>query len=196
MKITVKTFAARGHSPFGKPPPRFSSVAMKAYLLRLVVIFVAWVATLQWPAQQSVAIPAFQNPDLPVGQRVDDLIPRLTVQEKIGQTMMASPEIKRLGIPRYDWWNEGLHGVARNGTATVFPQAIGLAATWNPGLHQRIAGVISTEARAKNNEAIRNSGVGAYQAVMKAPPSGRPTSISSATRAGAAARRLTVRIRS
>ncbi len=72
--------------------------------------------------------------------------------------MMGSAEIKRLGIPRYDWWNEALHGVARNGTATVFPQAIALAATWNPELHQRIADAISTEARAKNNEAIRNSG--------------------------------------
>src|SRR4051812_46017995 len=101
---------------------------------------------------------AFKNPALPIEQRVDDFISRLTVAEKISQTMMASPEIKRLGIPKYDWWNEALHGVARNGVATVFPQAIGLAATWNPELHQQIADAISTEARAKNNEAIRNSG--------------------------------------
>ncbi len=100
----------------------------------------------------------FRNPGLPVERRVEDLISRLTIEEKIGQTMMASPELKRLDIPSYDWWNEALHGVARNGTATVFPQAVGLAATWNPELHQRIADVISTEARAKNNEAIRNSG--------------------------------------
>jgi beta-glucosidase len=71
---------------------------------------------------------------------------------------MASPEIKRLGIPKYDWWNEALHGVARNGTATVFPQAIGLAATWNPELHRQIADAISTEARAKNNETISKTG--------------------------------------
>jgi beta-glucosidase len=109
-------------------------------------------------SQQTPDAPTFRNADLPVEQRVEDLISRLTIEEKIGQTMMASPEIKQLGIPKYDWWNEALHGVARNGTATVFPQAIGLAATWNPELHQRIADAISTEARAKNNEAIRNSG--------------------------------------
>ncbi len=96
----------------------------------------------------------FQNPDLPVEQRVDDLISRLTTEEKISQTVMASAAIPRLGIPRYDWWNEALHGVARNGTATVFPQAIALAATWNPELHNRIATAISTEARAKNNELL------------------------------------------
>ncbi|MBV9762152.1 MAG: glycoside hydrolase family 3 C-terminal domain-containing protein [Acidobacteriaceae bacterium] len=66
----------------------------------------------------------------------------------------AAPAIPRLGIPAYDWWNEALHGVARSGIATVFPQAIGLAATWDTGLHLRIADVISTEARAKYNDAI------------------------------------------
>src|SRR5438093_1043391 len=102
--------------------------------------------------------PPFQNPDLAIEERVDDLISKLTIEEKIGQTMMASPEITRLGIPKYDWWNEALHGVARNGIATVFPQAIALAATWNPELHEQIAEAISTEARAKNNETIRKSG--------------------------------------
>jgi beta-glucosidase len=96
----------------------------------------------------------FRDPALPVAQRVDDLLSRLTIEEKIGQTMMASPPIPRLGIQRYDWWNEALHGVARNGVATVFPQAIGLAATWNPELHERVAEAIASEARAKNNEAI------------------------------------------
>lgn len=100
----------------------------------------------------------FRNTELPVNKRVDDLISHMTVDEKISQTMMASPAIPRLGVPAYDWWNEGLHGVARNGVATVFPQAIGLAATWNPDLHHRIADVISTEARAKNNEAVAKSG--------------------------------------
>lgn len=100
----------------------------------------------------------FRNPDLPMDKRVDDLISRLTIEEKISQTMMDSPEIQRLGVHRYHWWNEALHGVARNGVATVFPQAIGLAATWNPELHQEIADVISTEARAKNNETLLQSG--------------------------------------
>jgi len=96
----------------------------------------------------------FRDPDLSVEKRVEDLLSRLTLEEKIGQTMMGSPAIARLGIPRYDWWNEALHGVARNGVATVFPQAIGLAATWNPELHHRVADAISTEARAKNNELL------------------------------------------
>jgi beta-glucosidase len=91
---------------------------------------------------------------------VEDLIGRFTVEEKISQLMMASPAIPRLDIPAYDWWNEALHGVARNGIATVFPQAIGFAATWNPELIQRMADAISTEARAKNNEAIAKKGGG------------------------------------
>jgi len=128
---------------------------MLQYALSILTLCAAPVMALSQPMSDA---PAFQNPSLPVERRVEDLISRLTIEEKIGQTMMASPEIKRLGIPKYDWWNEALHGVARNGTATVFPQAIGLAATWNPELHQRIADAIATEARAKNNEAIRSSG--------------------------------------
>ena len=108
-------------------------------------------------AEGEAPIP-FRDPDRPVAQRVDDLLSRLTIEEKISQTMMASPEIARLGIQRYDWWNEALHGVARNSLATDFPQAIGLAATWNPDLHGKVAEVIATEARAKNNEAIVKNG--------------------------------------
>jgi beta-glucosidase len=130
----------------------------KTSILAVVLILALCVASVATHAQDSSDVPVFRNAGLPVEHRVDDLISRLTIEEKIGQTMMASPEIKRLGIPKYDWWNEALHGVARNGTATVFPQAIGLAATWNPELHQRIAEAISTEARAKNNEAIRSNG--------------------------------------
>jgi len=100
----------------------------------------------------------FRDPGLPVEARVDDLISRMTVEEKVSQMMMTSPAIGRLGVPAYDWWNEGLHGVARAGVATVFPQAIALAATWNPELHGRIAGVISTEFRAKNNATVARTG--------------------------------------
>lgn len=136
------------------------NIGMKISLqhaLLILTLSVAPVVTRSQPTSDSLA---FRNPNLPVEQRVNDFISRLTIEEKISQTMMASPEIKRLGIPSYDWWNEALHGVARNGIATVFPQAIGLAASWNPELHQRIADAISTEARAKNNEASRNSGGG------------------------------------
>lgn len=109
-------------------------------------------------AQSGVKPLKFRDPDLPIAERVDDLLSLLSIEEKIGLTMMASPEIQRLGIPRYDWWNEGLHGVARNDIATVFPQAIGLAATWNPTLLEQIATAIATEARAKNNAAILKNG--------------------------------------
>ena len=97
----------------------------------------------------------FRNAGLPVDQRLDDLMGRLTMEEKIGQLMMHSPSIPRLGVPAFNWWGEALHGVAKQGAATVFPQAIALAATWNPELHRRIGDVIATEARAKNNAAWR-----------------------------------------
>jgi len=99
----------------------------------------------------------YLNPDLPAEQRAADLVSRMSLEEKVLQMQNSAPAITRLGIPAYDWWNEGLHGVARAGQATVFPQAIGIAATWDTDLMHRIADVISTEARAKYNEAIRNN---------------------------------------
>jgi beta-glucosidase len=99
----------------------------------------------------------YLNPDLPAEQRAADLVSRMTLEEKVLQMQNTAPAIERLGIPAYDWWNEALHGVARAGKATVFPQAIGLAATWDTRLMHRIATVISTEARAKYHEAIRNN---------------------------------------
>jgi beta-glucosidase len=110
----------------------------------------------------AVTLP-FQDPDLPVEARVADLVGRLTLEEKVGQLMHAAPAIPRLGIPAYGWWNEALHGVARAGRATVFPQAIGLAATWDTSLMHRVAGAISTEARAKYHEALRRGGTGTYE---------------------------------
>ena len=98
---------------------------------------------------------AYLNPKLPREQRVNDLISRMTLEEKVSQMMNASPTIPRLGIPQYDWWNEALHGVAFSGVATVFPQAIGLGATFDPQLVNRVATVISDEARAKYHEAQR-----------------------------------------
>ncbi len=68
-------------------------------------------------------LPLYQNPDAPLEQRVDDLLSRMTVDEKVSQMMNDSPAIERLGIPAYNWWNECLHGVARAGRATVFPHA-------------------------------------------------------------------------
>ncbi len=96
----------------------------------------------------------FQNPSLPIEQRVADLVGRLTPEEKISQMTMTAAAIPRLDIPEYTWWNEGLHGVARSGYATVFPQAIGLAATWDTNLMHSVGDTISTEARAKYADAI------------------------------------------
>ncbi len=90
-------------------------------------------------------------------KRAADLVSRMTLEEKVLQMQNSAPAIPRLGIPAYDWWNEALHGVARAGQATVFPQAIGLAATWDTDLMHRVADTISTEARAKYNEAIRTN---------------------------------------
>lgn len=106
-------------------------------------------------AKSSTKQPAYQNLRLPVEKRVADLVSRLTLAEKIAQMGHAAPAIERLGIPAYNWWNECLHGVARAGLATVFPQAIGLASTWNVSLMKRVATAISDEARAKHHEAAR-----------------------------------------
>jgi len=95
---------------------------------------------------------AFQNPELPIEERVIDLIDQMTLEEKIGQLNYEAPAIERLGIPAYNWWNECLHGVGRAGKATVFPQAIGMAASWNKELMFDIGHVVSNEARAKYNK--------------------------------------------
>ena len=98
----------------------------------------------------------FRDINLTEDQRIDDLLGRLTLEEKIAMMQNASKGVERLGIPDYDWWNEALHGVARSGMATVFPQAIGMAATFDPEEHLKTFTIISDEARAKYNEAIRN----------------------------------------
>src|SRR5258705_9144775 len=87
---------------------------------------------------QNTELP-YKNPSLPIQTRVDDLVSRMTLDEKVSQMMNGAAAIERLGIPEYEWWNEALHGVARAGYATVFPQAIGLAATWNTDLMFEVA---------------------------------------------------------
>jgi len=114
-------------------------------------------------AGQTEDHPAYLNPDLTPEARAADIVSRMTLQEKVLQMQNAAPGIERLGVPAYDWWNEGLHGVARAGLATVFPQAIGLAATWDTDLMRRAAETISTEARAKYNEALRNNDRSRYR---------------------------------
>jgi beta-glucosidase len=116
------------------------------------IIFLTLTAAL--PSQDAPK-PAYLNPSLPTEQRAADLVKQMTVEEKVLQMQSTAPAISRLGIPAYTWWNEALHGVVR-GRATVFPQAIGLGATWDSNLIYRISDAISTEARAKYNEAHRH----------------------------------------
>jgi len=108
------------------------------------------------------AEPRFRDTNLPIEERVEDLIGRLSLDEKISQLAHQSAAIPRLGIPQYDWWSECLHGVARAGMATVFPQAIGMAASFNDRLLYRVATAISDEARAKHHEALRCGNRGQY----------------------------------
>ncbi len=108
---------------------------------------------IQVQAQHSTA--GFRNAKLPLTARVNDLLQQLTIQEKIALLGFRSQPVERLNIPAYNWWNEALHGVARAGKATVFPQAIGMAATFNNQLMHEAANAISTEARSKYNLAIK-----------------------------------------
>lgn len=112
-------------------------------------------AFLETPEKVSEAAPPYLDPSLPLEERVRDLVSRLTLREKIAQMLHRSPPVPRLGIPEYGWWNEALHGVGRAGKATIFPQSIGLAASFNVELVKEVATAISDEARAKFNEAQR-----------------------------------------
>jgi beta-glucosidase len=105
----------------------------------------------------------FQDPALPVDERVDDLISQLTIEEKISQMMNNAPAVERLGIPAYNWWNEALHGVARSPyPATSFPQAIGMAATWDTESIYQMAEYVSDEGRAIYHDASKKGQTGIY----------------------------------
>lgn len=125
------------------------------FLLKLSVCL-SLVSATALVAQSPKPLP-YTDMSLPVDQRVDDLVSRMTLAEKVTQTINTSAAIPRLNVPAYDWWNEGLHGVARSGYATVFPQAIGMAATWDTNLIGQVSTTISVEARAKYNEAVRHN---------------------------------------
>jgi beta-glucosidase len=142
---------------------------MKTFSLLLGLGLLTATSTLRPPALPAVvAAPKadfpFQNPDLPLDQRVDDLVGRLTLPEKVSQMLNASPAIDRLGIPAYNWWNEALHGVARTSMkTTVFPQAIGMAATFDQDAMLQMATITSDEARAVHQEYVRRGERGIYQ---------------------------------
>ena len=106
----------------------------------------------------------YQNPELTADERASDLLTRLTLDQKVSLMVNESAAIPELGIKRYDWWSEALHGYARSGLATVFPQAIGMAASFDPALVQDVFTAVSDEARAKNHAyAAGGDGVGRYQ---------------------------------
>lgn len=127
---------------------------MKTYF-NILLLLVAFVALSQeYP---------FQDPSLSVEERAKDLVSRLTLEEKIAQMLHNTPAIERLDIPEYSWWNECLHGVARAGRATIFPQAIGMAATFDEALLYKVGDAISTEARAKYNLFTSVGNRGRYQ---------------------------------
>jgi len=107
--------------------------------------------------------PAYKNPELDFAARARDLVSRMTVEEKISQLTNQAAAIPRLDLPPYEWWNEALHGVARAGIATVFPQAIGLAGTFDAPLVHEMAVVIADEGRAKHHQFVRQGKRGRYQ---------------------------------
>ena len=107
----------------------------------------------------------YQNPSLPAAQRADDLLTRLTLDEKVSLMMDTSPAIERLGIPQFQWWNEALHGIGRNGFSTVFPITMGMAASWDDALLHRVFTAVSDEARVKAQQAKRSGDIKRYQSL-------------------------------
>lgn len=135
---------------------------MKKLSLILITLCLS-VTTMFLSAQLPVYKFKFQNPALTTEERVADLVSQMTIQEKTAQLVYTAPAIPRLGIPSYNWWNEALHGVARAGYATVFPQSITIANSWDEGLMFNVANAISDEARAKYHEFQRRGKTGIYQ---------------------------------
>lgn len=132
-------------------------------LLAIYLLISLCFATLETKAQQTTYDFPFRNPSLSLEERVNDLVSRMTIKEKSDQLLYTAPAITRLGIPSYNWWNEALHGVARAGYATVFPQSITIANSWDEGLMFNVANAISDEARAKYHEFQRRGKTGIYQ---------------------------------
>jgi len=130
---------------------------MKRIAMAALLVTAPAIIPLHLLAQGNATAPAapYLDPALPIDQRVDDLVSRMTLEEKASQLVNQARAIPRLKVPAYDYWSEALHGVARAGFATVFPQAIALSATWDAPLLHDVATVIGTEARAKHHEAVR-----------------------------------------
>ena len=130
--------------------------------MRTTIITLFACCTLTASAQQTLP---YQNPKLKAEQRADDLIGRLTLDEKVKLMMDSSPAIERLGIPQFQWWNEALHGIGRNGYATVFPITMGMAASWDDELLHQVFTAVSDEARVKAQQAKRSGNIKRYQSL-------------------------------
>lgn len=139
----------------------FDKVILRSVILPFLLSF--YISSSAQEDMQTKFIYPYQNVNLDFETRAKDLVSRMSLVQKVGQLQHAAPAIESLGIPAYNWWNECLHGVARNGLATVFPQAIGMAATWNTELIRSQADIISTEARAKYYQALENGSTDIYQ---------------------------------
>ena len=129
--------------------------------IRLTIIIILLLNN-NYTQAQEIAIPKYSNTSLDFETRASDLVLLMTLEEKISQLGDGAPAIPRLNIQEYHWWNECLHGVARAGTATVFPQAIGMAASFDTNTMREVADIISDEARAKHHEAQRNKNYNIY----------------------------------
>jgi len=143
-------------------PHRGRKALVLAVALSLLPLALAHAAAPN-PAPAASERPPYLDPDRDFESRAADLVSRMTLEEKVSQMQNSAAAIPRLGVPAYDWWNEALHGVARAGGATVFPQAIAMAATFDTPLMHEIATTISDEARAKHHEFLRHDQHGRYQ---------------------------------
>jgi beta-glucosidase len=132
---------------------------MKIYLIPLIALLAVFCINGQ---SQPSLTSKYSDVSLDFETRATDLVKQMTLDEKISQLGNSSPAITRLGILEYNWWNECLHGVARSGVATVFSQAIGMAATFDSNMINQVANVISDEARAKHQESLRKKDYGMY----------------------------------
>ncbi|MGB5512590.1 MAG: glycoside hydrolase family 3 C-terminal domain-containing protein [Woeseiaceae bacterium] len=130
--------------------------------LKLLAMAIIGICLQFGPASAAEDSFPWEDENLDFGKRASVLVQAMTLDEKIAQLSRSTPAIPRLNVPEYDWWNEALHGIARNGKATIFPQVIGLAATFDPELAYRMADAISTEARAKFNLAQSMGNRGQY----------------------------------
>lgn len=130
---------------------------------RIVFCFIAIISVLSLKAQ--TALLPYQNPHLKAEQRADDLLSRLTLDEKVRLMMDTSPAIEHLQIPQFQWWNEALHGVGRNGYATVFPITMAMAASWDDHLLHRVFTAVSDEARVKARQAKQSGDIRRYQSL-------------------------------